>query len=51
VQPDAVPGAYRIAVGMYDAATGERLPITGGGGGLIADRRILLPDALQVTRP
>jgi hypothetical protein len=25
------PGEYRLLVGLYDAATGERLPATGDG--------------------
>ncbi|MBN1400686.1 MAG: hypothetical protein JXA74_07605, partial [Anaerolineae bacterium] len=48
LQPDAPPGLYHIAVGMYDAATGLRLPVIDGGSASIDDRRILLPDALQV---
>ena len=27
------PGAYRLIAGLYDAATGARLPVAGGGGG------------------
>ena len=28
---DAPPGSYQIAIGLYDSATGERLPVSGGG--------------------
>jgi len=28
VDPDAPEGVYRLEVGMYDAATGARLPVT-----------------------
>ena len=27
VQPGTPPGSYRVAVGMYDASTGQRLPV------------------------
>ncbi len=27
---DAPPGAYQLAIGLYDAATGQRLPVSGG---------------------
>jgi len=29
--PDLPPGDYRLIVGMYDSATGRRLPVAGGG--------------------
>ncbi|MDD3826842.1 MAG: phospholipid carrier-dependent glycosyltransferase [Anaerolineae bacterium] len=32
VHPGAPPGRYRLIAGMYDLATGERLPVTDGGG-------------------
>jgi hypothetical protein len=36
IAPDALPGAYRIAVGLYDPATGERLKTPDG-----ADQMVL----------
>lgn len=30
IPPDASPGQYLLLVGLYDAAAGQRLPITGG---------------------
>jgi hypothetical protein len=29
--PDLAAGDYRLAVGLYDPLTGERLPLAGGG--------------------
>jgi hypothetical protein len=29
LSPDAPAGAYQIAIGLYDAASGERLPVSG----------------------
>jgi hypothetical protein len=37
VKPDAAPGEYRLVVGMYVAATGERLPALGAGGQPMGD--------------
>ncbi len=39
---DAPPGEYRIEVGMYNAATGERLPALDGAGIRLEQDRILL---------
>ncbi len=33
IRSDAAPGVYPVRVGLYDPATGARLPITGGGEG------------------
>lgn len=33
IKPDAPPGAYRLLVGLYEPATGQRLPILGPEGG------------------
>jgi 4-amino-4-deoxy-L-arabinose transferase-like glycosyltransferase len=41
VAADAPPGAYRIEVGLYDPASGERLPLLGEGGTPAADHLIL----------
>jgi mannosyltransferase len=31
IEPGTPPGTYRIIVGLYDAATGQRLPVSDGG--------------------
>jgi hypothetical protein len=41
VAAGAPPGAYRIEVGMYDPASGERLPLLGEDGTAAADHLIL----------
>ena len=41
VPPGVAPGAYRIAVGLYDPATGRRLPVVNESGEIIGDRVIL----------
>jgi uncharacterized membrane protein len=41
VRPDAPPGEYVIEVGMYEAETGQRLPVLDEGG-KIQDDRVLL---------
>ncbi len=41
VDPEARPGAYVIEVGMYDAKTGQRLPIYSGGQRVEDDRLLL----------
>jgi hypothetical protein len=43
------PGTYRIALGMYDPLTGERLAPVGQSGELLSEDRILLPDAIEVV--
>jgi hypothetical protein len=44
------PGSYRLALGMYDPATGERLPVTAGGREA-PDRQIVLEQKIEVTGP
>lgn len=39
---DIAPGAYRIAVGLYDVGTGRRLPVYDGRRHRLADDRLLL---------
>ena len=41
VQPDAPPGQYVIEVGMYQAETGQRLPIINQKGQVVDDRVLL----------
>ncbi len=43
------PGAYQIEVGMYDAATGQRLPVTSADGRSQGDHLLIGP--LLVARP
>jgi len=45
--PDASPGEYVLEVGMYDPASGERLPVIDRDGTRVDDR-ILLPTPIQV---
>ena len=41
VDPEAPPGEYVIEIGMYDASTGQRLPIYSGGQRVEGDRLLL----------
>ncbi|MCL6429591.1 MAG: glycosyltransferase family 39 protein [Anaerolineae bacterium] len=50
VYPDAPPGQYVIEVGLYDAATGERLPAFDESGNHLWADRILL-SSVQVLPP
>ncbi len=44
VLPGTPPGTYRLIVGLYDRATGRRLPVAGGGDALtLADVRVRRP--------
>ena len=47
--PDLPPGEYRIAVGMYELETGQRLEVKGKNGA-VPDNAILLEPVLQVER-
>jgi hypothetical protein len=40
---DFPPGEYRLAVGLYDAATGERLPVDTAEGTAPSDRVLVGP--------
>jgi len=42
IDPHAPPGEYTIAVGMYDAKTGERLPVTLADGQSVPERWVIL---------
>jgi hypothetical protein len=37
------PGVYRLAIGLYDVTTGDRLEITASEGMSFSDRRLILP--------
>jgi len=43
------PGAYRIAIGMYDPQTGARLAVSNPDGQIVGDR-ILLPSPAQMVQ-
>lgn len=43
VRPDASPGDYLLEVGMYDAASGERMPVLDADGQRADDRVLLAP--------
>jgi 4-amino-4-deoxy-L-arabinose transferase-like glycosyltransferase len=47
VDADAPPGDYVLEIGMYDAATGERLPVYDAAGTPLGDR-LLLPSSVVV---
>ena len=43
IDRDAPPGKYKIEIGMYDAATGARLPIENGGDSVIIAEIEIVP--------
>jgi hypothetical protein len=47
VRPDAPAGDYSMAIGLYDPATGKRLPVVSTAGKVDQDR-LFLPSALSV---
>jgi hypothetical protein len=47
--PDLSPGRYTLAVGMYDAITGVRLPVTADPDHTLPDDRVLLQTIDVVT--
>ena len=48
VDTDAPTGVYHIAVGMYDAASGGRLPITDSDGNPLPDGQAILPIEIEI---
>jgi hypothetical protein len=48
IAADAAPGTCHIAVGLYDAASGGRLPITDGSGQRLPDDQAILPVEITV---
>jgi hypothetical protein len=42
ISPDALPGAYQIAIGMYELATLQRLPLSDSLGSPLPDARLLI---------
>ena len=49
VAADAPPGVYHIAVGMYDGASGGRLPITDASGQSLPNDQAVLPVEITVA--
>jgi hypothetical protein len=49
VAPDAPTGLYHVAVGMYNATSGGRLPITDASGRLLPDARAFLPPEITIS--
>jgi hypothetical protein len=49
IPTDASAGEYRLAVGMYDWQTGERLMLRTAGGDSIPDNRLLLEKGINVV--
>ncbi len=48
VNADAQPGPHQIEIGLYDPATGKRLPVTSGQGA--GEDRVLLPGVIEIKR-
>ncbi len=49
VAPDAPAGSYHIAIGLYDATSGGRLPITDASGYPLPDNRAFLPPEITIA--
>jgi hypothetical protein len=45
---DAMPGHYRLAVGVYDPATVDRLPAVDAAGLPIRDNRVVLTEEIEI---
>jgi len=50
VAADAPDGTYHIAVGMYDANSGGRLPVTDASGHSLPDDQAVLPVKITISR-
>ena len=48
IPADATAGTYRVAVGMYRALDGRRLPVTGADGNPVAGERVVLDTPVEV---
>ncbi len=48
IHPEAPPGDYQIEVGMYEAATGQRLPVFDERGARLPGDRILLDQVIVI---
>jgi hypothetical protein len=49
INEEAPAGSYTLRVGMYDAGTGERMPVQDSAGQIVGDSVSLEP--VQVERP
>jgi hypothetical protein len=49
VAADAPPGAYHVAVGMYDATSGGRIPVTDASRQLLPNDQVILPIDVTIT--
>jgi 4-amino-4-deoxy-L-arabinose transferase-like glycosyltransferase len=49
--PEAGPGAYRLAIGMYDALDGTRLPVRNSGAQSVVDGRLILDTLIEIASP
>jgi hypothetical protein len=47
---DVPAGTYRLAVGLYDPTTGQRLPAVGPDGGRLPQDRVVLEEVVTVER-
>lgn len=43
------PGKYGIAIGIYDPASGERLPVVDGAGNELPDGRLILEEIIEIS--
>lgn len=50
VLPGTPPGHYQLEIGLYDAQTGRRLPVSGPDGQSLGDRLLIGPIAVQPGR-
>lgn len=48
LKPDTPPGEYRVEIGMYDATTGQRLPVFAKNGERLPQDRILFDQAITI---
>jgi 4-amino-4-deoxy-L-arabinose transferase-like glycosyltransferase len=49
IAADAAPGTYHVAVGLYDAASGGRLPVTDASGQRLVNDQVILPVEITVA--
>lgn len=50
VADDAPAGTYHVAVGMYDAVSGGRLPVVDASGQSLPDAQAILPPEITISR-
>ncbi len=49
IAADAAPGTYHVAVGLYDAASGGRLPVVDASGQRLPNDQVVLPVEITVA--